>query len=395
MMRKNVLFVVLMLALVLVGCAEHEHAWDEGEVTLPPTCTVEGERTFTCEGCGATRTETIAALGHKWDSGKVTKDPTCSGVGEKTYTCETCKTTKSEEIPVDYTNGHKYGTDDICSICNQPRTLIESAEARIGSKYYATLSEAVKSLAEEGSSKTAAIVILKDQVVLENFSSLITSNQGEYSITFIGSGKDKTTIDINTKQPNYESGGANYINGAKLSFKDITVCIGNSSDYQGFVRAGELTFDSCAIEGRGSYWGSIGATFNNCIFNDIKDYNVQLYEGVEFVFNNCVFNSSKGKFMNFYKVQNISYDVTIKNCTFNNTGDQGKGKPVLNIKDGVDGYTIEKCIVSFEGNTLNDVAKGVSDSDVFQIVTNGDVSVTNSNTKITVDGKVVYNPNNL
>lgn len=49
----------------LVINAPGEHAWDEGTVTIEPTATEEGERTFTCtrEGCGATRTEAIDATG--------------------------------------------------------------------------------------------------------------------------------------------------------------------------------------------------------------------------------------------------------------------------------------------------------------------------------------------
>ena len=36
---------------------------------------------------------------HDWDSGEVTKEPTLSAEGVKTYTCEGCKITKTESIP--------------------------------------------------------------------------------------------------------------------------------------------------------------------------------------------------------------------------------------------------------------------------------------------------------
>jgi 2',3'-cyclic-nucleotide 2'-phosphodiesterase (5'-nucleotidase family) len=39
---------------------EPEHSWDAGKVTTKATTTKAGVRTFTCEGCGATRTEAIA-----------------------------------------------------------------------------------------------------------------------------------------------------------------------------------------------------------------------------------------------------------------------------------------------------------------------------------------------
>ena len=48
------------------------HAWGDGVVTVAPTETTEGERTFTCTRCGATYTEVIPALDHK--PGDITGD---------------------------------------------------------------------------------------------------------------------------------------------------------------------------------------------------------------------------------------------------------------------------------------------------------------------------------
>ena len=44
------------------GTYEHKHTWDEGVVTKDPTATEQGEKTYTCRGCGETRTEAIAVL---------------------------------------------------------------------------------------------------------------------------------------------------------------------------------------------------------------------------------------------------------------------------------------------------------------------------------------------
>ena len=115
------------------------HTWDNGTVTTEPTETTPGVRTFTCDVCHATRTETIPAtgahdyqftrnvaptctadgydlytcsgcgatekrnskpaLGHKWDSGTVTTEPTATTPGVRTYTCTICGLTKEEVIP--------------------------------------------------------------------------------------------------------------------------------------------------------------------------------------------------------------------------------------------------------------------------------------------------------
>ncbi len=41
---------------------EHEHTWDNGTVTRPATYTEEGEMRYSCTGCSATKTESIAKL---------------------------------------------------------------------------------------------------------------------------------------------------------------------------------------------------------------------------------------------------------------------------------------------------------------------------------------------
>ena len=56
----------------------HVHTWDEGTVTVEPTCAEAGVMTYTCTaGKGFTKTEEIAATGeHTWENGK------CSVCGE-------------------------------------------------------------------------------------------------------------------------------------------------------------------------------------------------------------------------------------------------------------------------------------------------------------------------
>ena len=113
------------------------------EVTLEPTCTEKGERTYTCE-CGYSYTEAIEENGHTEINGKkadshiecetcgtvledgtahsytseVTLEPTCTEVGERTHTCG-CGYVYTEEIPA---NGHTKADEgaDIttCTVCN-------------------------------------------------------------------------------------------------------------------------------------------------------------------------------------------------------------------------------------------------------------------------------------
>ena len=134
------------------GDCTHEeaqaHSWDDGEVTTRETATTPGIITYTCEVCGAVRTEEIAPhtlvkveavestcelkgcmthfecedcgmwfedeaatihiedistfslpyAEHIWDEGKVTKPATETEAGEMTFTCTVCGKTKTEPV---------------------------------------------------------------------------------------------------------------------------------------------------------------------------------------------------------------------------------------------------------------------------------------------------------
>ena len=78
-------------------CAEvashAEHTWNDGEVTIAPTCTAEGRKSFVCTVCLVRKTETMSALGHNlihYDG----KEATCTEGGLKPYdACTRCSYT--------------------------------------------------------------------------------------------------------------------------------------------------------------------------------------------------------------------------------------------------------------------------------------------------------------
>ena len=118
------------------------HTWDNGTVTIAPTETTPGVRTYTCTVCGATRTETIPATGahtHVWDNGTVTIAPTETTPGVRTYTCTVCGQTRTETIPATGKHTHVWdnGTVTIaptettpgvrtytCTVCGQTKNEI-------------------------------------------------------------------------------------------------------------------------------------------------------------------------------------------------------------------------------------------------------------------------------
>ena len=66
------------------------HSWDSGKITIAPTCTGTGVKTYTCTACAATRTETASATGHTVVTvAKV--EPTCTQPGRAAGTkCSVC-----------------------------------------------------------------------------------------------------------------------------------------------------------------------------------------------------------------------------------------------------------------------------------------------------------------
>ncbi len=89
-----------------VTIKDHDCSFDESDITVPPTCTEEGEMILTCtdDECGATKKEIAPALDHDYDT--VVTAPTCT---EEGYTTYTCKNDPEHTYIADYVDaaGHK------------------------------------------------------------------------------------------------------------------------------------------------------------------------------------------------------------------------------------------------------------------------------------------------
>ena len=86
---------------------KHDHDWSDWEVTKEPTCTEPGQKERHCKNkdCNEKEVKEITALGHDWGEWTVTKEPTCTKEGKREHTCNRCGKTKSEEIAA---LGHDY-----------------------------------------------------------------------------------------------------------------------------------------------------------------------------------------------------------------------------------------------------------------------------------------------
>lgn len=135
----------VIAGIILTGCGKCEHEYKDGVITKEPTCTEEGEKTFTCSLCGETTVENVLVIEHEYTKEEITKQSTCAEEGEKTLTCENCGATKTESIPK---KTHSYKEE----ITKEP-TVDE---------------EGVKTLTCEwcGDTYTEAIPIIKDKVIV-------------------------------------------------------------------------------------------------------------------------------------------------------------------------------------------------------------------------------------
>lgn len=78
-----------------------DHQWDGGVITVPASCFTDGERTYTCQKCGVTRTEIIPAKGaHTWGEWSTVKEPTTTETGLRQRVCSVCGAEEEEEIPM-------------------------------------------------------------------------------------------------------------------------------------------------------------------------------------------------------------------------------------------------------------------------------------------------------
>ena len=85
------------------------HTWDKGKVTKKATCSENGEKTYTCTVCGATKAESIEKTAHtpKTVPGK---DPTCTEAGLTEGTvCAVCGAILEAQEPIPPTGQHQFG----------------------------------------------------------------------------------------------------------------------------------------------------------------------------------------------------------------------------------------------------------------------------------------------
>ena len=169
--------------------AQHTHTWGAGVVTKEPTCTEAGVKTYTCTTCGATKTETIAALGHVWGAYTVTEHAVNGNDGEKTRTCSRCDTTESAPLLYKFYLGIESGS---------------TVDMTVGEDYTAVFTMP----AEGGTVNTGSIDLTAK---MQDVASLGVEGVKSHTTT-ISTGLGDTDVTLNTWLPNcYRFEGATII----------------------------------------------------------------------------------------------------------------------------------------------------------------------------------------
>lgn len=126
------------------------HSWDGGQVTTQATCLAQGEKTYTCGDCGASKKETLPISGHtfsdwsvdetthsractvcgkaesgphSWSDTPVIIPATCLEEGAFVYVCSGCEGALIEIIPKLTTHTYDNACDPDCNVCGAQREV--------------------------------------------------------------------------------------------------------------------------------------------------------------------------------------------------------------------------------------------------------------------------------
>lgn len=109
---------------VTSGAASCSHSYSS-KVTTAATCTQSGVRTYTCQKCSSSYTETIAATGHSYGSWVTTVPAACVTAGTQEKTCASCGDKQAQSISA---IGHSYSCTTIPASCVEPQKNVYSCQ---------------------------------------------------------------------------------------------------------------------------------------------------------------------------------------------------------------------------------------------------------------------------
>ena len=137
---------------------------------------------------------------------------------------------------------------------------------------------------------------------------------GSYAPAF--SGKDITVTGA-VDGVEFTNIGAYGMNGANVTFNNVTFTYATNSTYKGLQHAGNLVYNNCTINGQVFLYGA-SETFVGCTFNttDADNYNVWTYGAKVVAFNDCTFNCAGKSVLVYNEGKDHSTALTVTGCEF-------------------------------------------------------------------------------
>ena len=239
-------------------------------------------------------------------------------------------------------------------------------------KWYATISEAIAAGNNE--------ISLGDGEF--NTPAGLSNGQADNTLTIVGNGMDKTTVNGATNTNNQHPG--NYAQDLDLVLENLTFVTTNNGYNGGFGHAKSVTFRNCKIVGQ--FYAHSGAPhyFYDCTIDPLTGY-LYTYSS-DCVFERCTFSASEGKALQIYADANTGeHTVTITDCEFvaAKQAQTWDGKPVTGIDINSNGA---KFTVAINGCTATGFPAGLnSKSTLWNVKDGGKAHAT-----VTVDGIQVW-----
>ena len=261
-------------------------------------------------------------------------------------------------------------------------TFILAAENAVGILRYdgekgAAVISSNEELAAAAIADNATIYLTKGEYVIP------ASAQGK-TVTFVGTGNPE---DVEVAVTKVGEGGENCdygLDGSSATFDGITITT-NSSTYIGYARCNG-TYKNCIINGTYTLYGE--STFENCVFNVSGDvYNIWTWGAKEIKFTGCTFNSD-GKALLLYQEDDATVNLTVTDCTFNDTGVLDSKKAAIEIGDSRNKQAIYNVTVS--NTTVNGYEINDEGTYTGSTLWGNKNSMPDDRLNVTVNGSVVY-----
>lgn len=204
------------------------------------------------------------------------------------------------------------------------------------------------------------------------------------TVTFIGTGNPddvKVKVETTGSGENCDYG----LDGSNATFDGITITT-NSTTYAGYARCNG-TYKNCIINGTYTLYGE--STFENCEFNVSGDvYNIWTWGADKIEFTGCRFNSG-GKALLLYREAGGTVNLTVTDCTFNDSGELDSKKAAIEIGDSPyddkPTYNVTVSNTKVNGYEINNEGIGTGTT-----LWGNKNSMPNERLNVTVDGDVVY-----